>query len=67
VIELGSERSSPETEREGEESENEEDGAQSKGGIESDWAKEREELGKEMAWWEGYVSDDVMGMIAPVV
>jgi hypothetical protein len=20
-----------------------------------------------MAWWEGYVSDDVMGMIAPVV
>jgi hypothetical protein len=36
VIELGSERSSPETEREGEESENEEDGAQSKGGIESD-------------------------------
>jgi hypothetical protein len=29
---------------------------------------EREELGKEMAWWEGYVSDDdVMGMIAPVV
>jgi hypothetical protein len=36
VIRLGSERSWPETEREGEESENEEEGAQSKGGIESD-------------------------------